>query len=598
MEIKHQIQLNLNEMKMFKHIIDEKNEYTKKLYRASFIITGTIPFIFLIQKFITKEHISIPFILSVLFFFSLLIFSFYTKNIEKLKTVIIIASLFFLIISLLLPDTYNSWLIIIFGAIPLAFYTQGVKRALDYLIVFSLLFLTIIFLYQLNFIKNISFTFNPMESIVIFFSFIINLILIYISEKYHEKYFDRVIEKIVYDDITNFPKQDVLFNNLDKTKNYILTIIRIENFSNLISIFGYEFSENILYYLAKKINRIEKEYNFLPFRLINNEFALLFEIEKNNPKEKIYKDIELIQKKLSRNRLKWGKLPINLFLRFGITIIENGNGEKALSNADISLKKHKDKEITMYHQSDDNKENFLNNIIKINLLINIEERLKVVYQPIYNSNKEIEWYECLLRIRNDRYEYESIFNYLKLARALGIYEKISRFVINNAVEQAKNTNKMLSINISINDIANDSFLFYLKEKSFELGENINKIILEILEEDEALDMKKSINNIEIAKKIGYKIAIDDFGAGYSNIVKFIEMPTDILKIDGHVIKEILNDKSIELIVDTVVIMAKHKKLKVVAEFVENKEIFDKLKDMNLDYYQGYYLSKPIDKIDK
>jgi EAL domain-containing protein (putative c-di-GMP-specific phosphodiesterase class I) len=509
---------------------------------------------------------------------------------------ITISTLLFLIITLLIPDTYNAWLIIIFGAIPLTFYTQGVKKALDYLIIFSLIFLAVISLYQINFIKNISFSFDLMESIIIFFSFLINLLLIYISEKYHEKYFDRVIEKIVYDDITNFPKQDVLFNNLDKTKNYILTIIRTENFSDLISIFGYEFSENILYYLSKKINRIGKDYDFLPFRLINNEFALLFEINKNTPKEKIYKDIELIQKKLSRNRLKWGKLPINLFLRFGVTIIENGNGEKALSNADIALKKHKDKEITLYRESDNNKDNFLNNVLKINLLINIEERLKVVYQPIYNKDEEIEWYECLLRIKNENDEYESIFNYLKLARALGIYEKISRFVINNAVEQAKYTDKMLSINVSINDIANDSFLYYLKEKSFDLGENINKIILEILEEDEAIDINKSIKNIEIIKKIGYKIAIDDFGAGYSNIVKFIQIPTDILKIDGHVIKEILNDKSIELIIDTVVIMAKHKKLKIVAEFVENKEIFDKLKEMNIDYYQGYYLSKPIDKI--
>lgn len=596
MEIKKQIQLNLNEMKIFKHIVDEKNEYIKKLYRVSFLIGAIIPFVFFIQKIIVKNEISFSFIFSTLIFFSIFICSFFIKNIKHLKIMITISTLLFLIITLLIPDTYNAWLIIIFGAIPLTFYTQGVKKALDYLIIFSLIFLAVISLYQINFIKNISFSFDLMESIIIFFSFLINLLLIYISEKYHEKYFDRVIEKIVYDDITNFPKQDVLFNNLDKTKNYILTIIRTENFSDLISIFGYEFSENILYYLSKKINRIGKDYDFLPFRLINNEFALLFEINKNTPKEKIYKDIELIQKKLSRNRLKWGKLPINLFLRFGVTIIENGNGEKALSNADIALKKHKDKEITLYRESDNNKDNFLNNVLKINLLINIEERLKVVYQPIYNKDEEIEWYECLLRIKNENDEYESIFNYLKLARALGIYEKISRFVINNAVEQAKYTDKMLSINVSINDIANDSFLYYLKEKSFDLGENINKIILEILEEDEAIDINKSIKNIEIIKKIGYKIAIDDFGAGYSNIVKFLQIPTDILKIDGHVIKEILNDKSIELIIDTVVIMAKHKKLKIVAEFVENKEIFDKLKEMNIDYYQGYYLSKPIDKI--
>ena len=89
------------------------------------------------------------------------------------------------------------------------------------------------------------------------------------------------------------------------------------------------------------------------------------------------------------------------------------------------------------------------------------------------------------------------------------------------------------------------------------------------------------------------LAIDDFGSGYSNYKHVLKLNSDILKIDGSLIKNILEDKDSLYVVESIVNFAKKINIKTVAEFVENEEIFNKLKEIGVDYFQGYYFSKPI-----
>ena len=88
------------------------------------------------------------------------------------------------------------------------------------------------------------------------------------------------------------------------------------------------------------------------------------------------------------------------------------------------------------------------------------------------------------------------------------------------------------------------------------------------------------------------IAIDDFGAGYSNFERLLEFEPDILKIDGSLVKNIVNDTYSRNIVETIVSFARKQNIITIAEFVENEEIFNILNEMGVDYSQGYYFGEP------
>ncbi len=124
----------------------------------------------------------------------------------------------------------------------------------------------------------------------------------------------------------------------------------------------------------------------------------------------------------------------------------------------------------------------------------------------------------------------------------------------------------------------------------------SRVVFEIVESEGIEDFKEINNFIDKVKELGCKIAIDDFGSGYSNFEYLIKLNADYIKIDGSLIKDILIKKSNEEIVITIIDFAKRQGFKTIAEFVSTKEIFEKVKDLGIDYAQGYYIDEPSSTI--
>ena len=125
----------------------------------------------------------------------------------------------------------------------------------------------------------------------------------------------------------------------------------------------------------------------------------------------------------------------------------------------------------------------------------------------------------------------------------------------------------------------------------------NRLVIEIVESEGIDNFEEVISFIRDIKDIGCKIAIDDFGTGYSNFEYLIKLKADYLKIDGSLIKNIHKDKNIHTVVSTIVNFAKNLNMKVIAEFVEDEEIYDVLKKLDVDYSQGYFFSIPQEDLD-
>ena len=128
-------------------------------------------------------------------------------------------------------------------------------------------------------------------------------------------------------------------------------------------------------------------------------------------------------------------------------------------------------------------------------------------------------------------------------------------------------------------------------------ENIsNRLGIEIIQNEDLINNKDGKNNLLVLKDFGYKIFVDDFGSGYSNFIYLSEIKTDYIKIDGKIIKHILENKISYLLVKSIISFAKESNIKVIAEHVNTKEIYEEIKALGIDYSQGYYFSLPKDTV--
>lgn len=123
-------------------------------------------------------------------------------------------------------------------------------------------------------------------------------------------------------------------------------------------------------------------------------------------------------------------------------------------------------------------------------------------------------------------------------------------------------------------------------------EDRNRLVFEILESENLSDYDFLEEFVLKYKKLGVKIAIDDFGSGYSNFIRIIRLKPDYLKIDGSLIKNIDKDNNSYEIVKSIIAFSKTLNIKTIAEYVHSEEIFNLLLELDVDEFQGYYFGKP------
>ena len=148
-----------------------------------------------------------------------------------------------------------------------------------------------------------------------------------------------------------------------------------------------------------------------------------------------------------------------------------------------------------------------------------------------------------------------------------------------------------SLNLSYEDISNSAFRGYLYDK-IEHFDKAQNIIFEILETDFIEDFNIVEDFVYKVRSLGCKIAIDDFGSGYSSMENILKLKPEFIKIDGSLIKDIDTSSESKTIVRNIINMSKELNAKTVAEYIHSAEVFEVVKNLGVDYLQGYYLGKP------
>ncbi|MBU0720577.1 EAL domain-containing protein [bacterium] len=441
-----------------------------------------------------------------------------------------------------------------------------------------------------NIVKNFSFRINPLHVL----SHLANTVskeLEQLNETLEKRVKDStsyILKQVYKDRLTDLPNRLRLLNDLGRFKNSYLILININDFTSINDFYGHKAGDEVLRRLGEEILLCDKGCVSNVYRLGSDEFAII------STDENISGTLQKLYKRFNNFVLDYEHDLIHITMTSAASRVNEAG--TVLANADMALKRarRENKPYLVFNEDmllyEKNKEN-----IEIAKSIRIalgNENIILYYQPIVNmKSKKIEKYESLVRLVKENKEILMPLKFLDISQKIRLYPEITKSVILNSCKKFQNNDFEFSINFSISDILNTRTQKYLFESVEQYGVG-GRLIIEILE-TQSLEDDIVVNSfIKKAQSYGIRIAIDDFGSGFANFQHITRINADILKIDGSLIKIIDKDENARLVVETLVIFAKKLKMKTVAEFVHSKEIYDIIKELEIDYAQGYYIGKP------
>lgn len=185
-------------------------------------------------------------------------------------------------------------------------------------------------------------------------------------------------------------------------------------------------------------------------------------------------------------------------------------------------------------------------------------------------------------------------SFLESVKKAGLLSSVSKIMINKCFQFFQGKNIEFSLNITNDDLLDEHFADFILSKQILYKINPRNVILEILE-DIILDeeYQTPINNLTKLQKAGFLIALDDFGSDRSNLNRLISMINfDFLKIDGQFIQNIDKNKKNFQIVSSIVSLTKKLGIQTIAEYVSTEEEYQVVKELKIDFSQGYFFFKP------
>lgn len=414
----------------------------------------------------------------------------------------------------------------------------------------------------------------------------------YLEEQVNEKT-KELLEQLYTDALTGLPNRLSLVNAIANIKDGALLVLNIDDFKEINDFYGHIAGDRILKEFSKRLKTIFKDNKDIKLKhLSSDEFALLF-IQKPSLKSFIQ-----IIKKLIFDIEKMIFLYQNNEISLRVTVGATYQLDRALEKADIALKsaKKEQKPFLLYDKKLNMEEIYKNNMEWVKKLKKALENDMIVpyFQPIFDNNSnKISSYECLIRLIDD----ENIISpdiFLTIAKKSRLYSLLTKTIVDKSCRHFEYIDCDFSINLSVEDILNKEIVTYIKQKIKQYNV-ADKIIFEILESEGIEDYKEISDFINDMKKLGCKIAIDDFGSGYSNFEHLLKLNVDYIKIDGTLIKNLDKDVNAQILIKTIVEFAKRLNILTVAEYVHSKEIFEKTKELNINRVQGFFLAKPQPK---
>jgi diguanylate cyclase (GGDEF)-like protein len=413
------------------------------------------------------------------------------------------------------------------------------------------------------------------------------------NRRYFVNYMDHVIKRVQF----------------SKKSSYLL-LIDLDHFKTINDSLGHELGDKVLKKVTKRIEDYCEDTHMIA-RLGGDEFTVVSNelYESENCQEIAYTFAkELLQ--IMKEPYVIDRHHLYISASIGVNSIGHVSKEarQFIQEADIAMYQAK-------AQGRDGIILFDDELAKrVEYLLKIERRLyfalehneiEFCYQPQLDREQKIIGCEVLVRWNSPEFGFVSPGEFIAIAEKTGLIVELGNHIIAEAFKTLQSWDKnglelkQFSINISVRQFLHSTFLNEVKQLSEKyLNEDTRKkIIFEVTETILIEDVSRVISIINKLKHLDFSFSMDDFGTGYSSLSSLREMPIDELKIDRSFVSHLGERESDELMITTILSMAKIFNLKTVAEGIETEEQFNFLLENGCDIFQGYYFSKPLSKDD-
>ncbi len=394
------------------------------------------------------------------------------------------------------------------------------------------------------------------------------------------------------DNLTHLPNRQKLIIDLKNhhLEIYRLAIIELDNFREIKDFYGIDIINRVILNIVDifKVILIQDGINL--YHIDEFEFALL---QIGNFENDFLPKIENLIRYFDHNIIKIENIDFNISITIGVS---KGDATKVIFNTEFALRQaiKSNRNLVVLNNIDNLEDDFRKNIemtAKIKRAIS-NGNIVIFGQEIVSNFDKLPYkkYEVLIRMV-DGDKILSPFFFLDIAKKARLYPTLTRIVIEKSFSYFRDREDEFSINLNMEDILNSEIIDTLRREI--INNSIgHRVILELVESERIENFETIHKFINDFKALGCRIAVDDFGTGYSNFEYLMKLDIDIIKIDGSLIKNIDRDINAQLVVKLIADFAKSKGIQTVGEFVDRESVLQKLKEIGVDYSQGFYLAKP------
>jgi len=408
------------------------------------------------------------------------------------------------------------------------------------------------------------------------------------------------------DPLTNLHNQRIFWELLDyevirsqrHEDKFTVLMIDMDNFKSLNDNFGHGFGDKALQTISQAIRNALRSGDFLA-RYGGDEFAIIL------PESDI-EQAQVIATRILDNIHNMDLLTpdgemIDAGMSIGMAIYPDHaiNSRDLFMFADNMMYKAKSagKNCTYIPKDDDVIEVF-RDMNEKSVMINkaIKERSVIPYfQPLLELDTgEIKAVEVLCRIKMPNGGIMGAHEFIEIAEKMGIIHNLDFIMLEKALEQAhvENYQGFIFVNISPRSLVLSEFIPEINRIVSETQIKRERIVFEITERDTVKNMtllKKFVINL---KSEGFKLAVDDFGSGFSSFHYLKHFPIDFVKIDGEFVANMVNNPKDHAVVRCISNLAHELNALTIAEYVESQDVLDAVKSVGITYAQGYHVRHP------
>lgn len=398
-----------------------------------------------------------------------------------------------------------------------------------------------------------------------------------------------------------------LIDNAHKhNSKHVLAYFSIDQFQVINDTIGYSSGDTLIMSMGEQIKKHILKPLDIVGRVAGNEFSVVFCERKLMS---AIKSIEDILKDVADYKFMSRGQQYSITMSAGFVVVDANttSSTRAMSEANIACNlasKRGGNRLSAYRSEDTEIQKLEGNLEWVMILKKAlqEDRFRMHAQPIHplrldDFKKPFHHYELLIRLSDEKGNPISPDEFISAAEYYSMMPTLDRWVIKNSLKQisaipAQKILPVFAINLSGQSLNDPHFLDFVLKEIKNSGVDPQMLCFEITEQVAVEDVTSINALIHRLKALGCKFSLDDFGTGVSSYGYLRSLDVDYLKIDGSFVKNIANDEVAKTMVQSINQVGHTMNLKVIAEYVENEEIIHILREMGVDYGQGYEISRP------